>query len=171
MKKYRLILYSVIAVIASSLLLFSLNSLSQKRKHKNQVVNNVRQFVLACHIYPNNSDSVWPTNLKFLVSVLPEIKNEVEESGLKTMLNEEEVIYVRPVSNPTSDQPVIISNPKLFNQNQSIVGYADGHVGYVDGDEIWKIGKKLIQRSYIYDDDKGISMKDWRNQMNVNFNE
>lgn len=101
----------------------------------------------------------WPLDLKQAIKLSDgELTAEMLVSATNTALPNH-YLYVRPSPTGKSTQPLILENPELNKGAGSMVVYCDHHVGWVDGDALWKEATRLAALPKSRKD--GIDLSDW----------
>jgi hypothetical protein len=136
------ILISMLVIIAVSALLPPVHGVP-----RNTLTSNMRQIVLAAVTYSMydvpDGPGPWPTDLTTLVTWTD---GELVAGHFRVPGRPEispAFIYIRPQPTATSQQPVLISDPRCTDGRACIVAYADGHMGQVRDISIWAEAQRL----------------------------
>lgn len=128
----------------------------KSRDNSGQVM---RKFALIMDQQRMSLNEQWPADFKHAIKLSDgELSAEMLVSATNTALPIH-YLYVRPSSTGKSTQPMILENPELNKGAGSVVVYCDCHVGWVDGDALWKEATRLAALPKSRKD--GIDLSDW----------
>lgn len=126
--------------------------------------SNMRQIAMTMISYGVDNDGRWPESLEATKTYAEgDLVDKVFQSPGHPEI-EHPFLYVRPVADAKSTQPVLIQDPACNRGKGSMVCYADGHVAYVKGATalaMWAEAKRLAVLPKATLKDGGIEGSDW----------
>jgi hypothetical protein len=122
----------------------------------------MRQLVLATAVYQNDNDQVSPPDFAtvFATSGGDATPKLLQDPGAPE--HPAPYLYVRPASNATSQQPMVVEDPAVWKGQGCLVAYCDGHLGWIAkpaAQRVWELAKQLAGTAQAKGD--GLGKKDW----------
>jgi hypothetical protein len=110
--------------------------------NKTKSGNNERQIVLCALVWANDHDQNWPPSIAQLLKDNEDLPAKVLVSPGAPEIKDP-YCYVRPTTTSPANQPVIVEDPRCHAGHGSMVCYADGHVGWVEGTDLYATAQRL----------------------------
>lgn len=144
--------------VAAGMLLPAINLVRQQAQ-RSQAGNNMRQLCIGMIAYGNDFDQAWPKDFDELITwsngdLTPKLLQAPGHPEIAKPF-----LYVRPCKAAKAIQPVLVQDPACNRGKGSMVCYADGHIAYVKGVELWTQAQKLAVQPKAAGD--GIEVTDW----------
>ena len=129
--------------VLAGLMLPAINQARQSARRASRV-SNMKQLLLACIVYQNDNNNQWPRSFDDMFTAM---QGELPRSLLVDPAApdaERPFVYVRPVPNAKSTQPVILSDP-ANDGGRCMVAYADGHIETHRGARAQQLWERAVE--------------------------